>query len=126
MQQANLYSQYKEQTLSTLTNGEIVIKLFEEASKQVTMSIFLINKGDSATAFNCILKTQKIMSALRNSLDMKYPISSQISPLYAFIYEKLAEASMSKDVSLLKDLLTLIDDFKVTFRQADKLSRMNK
>ncbi len=126
MQQANVYTKYKEQTLSTLTNGEIIIKLFEEASKQVTMSMFLINKDDYVAAIKCIQKAQKIISALRSNLDMKYPIAQELSPIYLFIYEKLGETIVSKDVPLLKDLLSIIDEFKVTFRQADKLSRINK
>lgn len=102
------------------------MKLFEEASKQVTMSMFLISREETVNAFNCIQKARKIISALQNNLDMKYPIAGELYPIYQFIYEKLGEASVSKDVALLKELLSLIDDFKVTFRQADKLSRINK
>jgi flagellar protein FliS len=123
MQQANLYQQYKAQSLETLTRGEIVVKLFEEASKQISMAIFLSNSGDQHKAFNCILKAQKIIRALDFSLDMKYAVSVQLNDLYLFIHDKLAEANANKDVALMKELLGLVDDLKVTFRQADKLAR---
>lgn len=125
MQQANLYQQYKAQSLETLTKGEIVVKLFEEASKQISMAIFFTNSGNSFKAFNCIAKSQKIIKTLDFSLDMKYAISIELDDMYKFLINKLGEAISNKDVNLLKDLLSLVDDLKVTFRQAEKLARAN-
>ncbi len=126
MQQANVYAQYKEQSLQTLTKGEVVVKLFEEASKQVSMAIFAISGSNMGQSFNCIHKAQRIIAALRASLDEKYPISKELDELYLFIYEKLGEANDKKDMTLLKDLLGMIDDFKVTFRQADRITRTSR
>ncbi|GHU49737.1 hypothetical protein FACS1894127_3660 [Clostridia bacterium] len=127
MQPANLYAQYKAQSLETLTNGEIVVKLFEEASKQISMAIFLTTRGDDdVKAYNCIAKTQKIISTLTLSLDMSYGISLSLSDLYEFIHRELGNAIMAKDLNLLKTLLTMVDELKVTFRQAEKLARAGK
>ena len=126
MQQANVYAQYKEQSLQTLTKGEVVVKLFEEASKQVSMAIFAISGTNMIKSYSNINKAQRIIAALRASLDDKYPISKELDALYLFIYEKLGEANQSKDVALLKDLLSMIDDFKVTFKQADRINRTSR
>jgi flagellar secretion chaperone FliS len=123
MQQANLYQQYKSQTLETLTKGEIVVKLFEEASKQISMSIFFTNNNNSFKAYNCIAKAQKIIKTLDFSLDMKYAISIELSEMYLFLHAKLGEAIAKNDLALMKELLSLVDDLKVTFRQAEKLAR---
>jgi flagellar protein FliS len=123
MQAANLYEQYKSQTLQTLTPGEVVIKLFEEASKQVSMAIFLTNQNNSVKAFNAIAKAQKIIATLNHSLDMRYAISLELDDMYRFLFDKLNEANVNKDVNLMKQLLGLIDELKVTFRQADRLAR---
>lgn len=126
MQQATIYQQYKSQALETLTNGEVVVKLFEEISKQVSMAIFLTNAENSFRAFNCISKAQKIISALNDSLDTKYAISIELSEMYMFLYQKLPEATIDKDIELMKSLLKIIDEFKVTFRQADRIARTKK
>lgn len=126
MQQANLYQQYKAQTLETLTKGEIVVKLFEEASKQISMAIFFTNNGNSFKAYNCIAKSQKIISTLNFSLDMKYAISIELNEMYLFLHNKLGEAIAKKDVPMMKELLSLVDDLKVTFRQAEKIARAKK
>lgn len=125
MQQANLYQQYKAQSLETLTKGEIVVKLFEEASKQISMAIFFTNSNNSSKAYNCIAKAQKIIRTLDFSLDMKYAISIELNEMYLFLHDKLGEAISKKDISLMKELLSLVDDLKITFRQAEKLARAN-
>ena len=126
MQQANLYQQYKAQTLETLTKGEIVVKLFEETSKQISMAIFLTNSGNGFKAYNCIAKAQKIIKTLDFSLDMKYAISIELKDMYLFLYDKLGEAAANKDVPLMKEILALVDDLKVTFRQAEKIARARR
>jgi len=126
MQQANVYQQYKAQSLETLTKGEIVVKLFEEASKQISLGIFLLNNNNAFKAYNAIAKAQKIMKTLRFSLDDKYAISIELSELYAFIEQNLIVANGSKNIPLLKEMLALTDDFKVTFRQAEKMARAQK
>ncbi len=126
MQHANLFQQYKAQTLETLTKGEIVVKLFEEASKQISMGIFFSNNGNTYKSYNCIAKAQKIIKTLDFSLDMKYAISIELRDMYLFLHEKLGKAAADKDTALMKELLSLVDDLKVTFRQAEKLARTKR
>jgi len=124
--QETIYQQYKTQSLETLTNGEIVIKLFEEASKQITMAIFLTNQHDVSKAYNCIAKAQKIIRALEDALDMRYSISIELRDMYQFLFKALSDSIVNQDVKLMKELLHIVDDFKVTFRQADKIARAGK
>ncbi|MDR3296135.1 MAG: flagellar protein FliS [Clostridiales Family XIII bacterium] len=126
MQPANLYAQYKAQSLETLTNGEIIVKLFEEASKQISTAIFLTSQGADVRAYNCISKAQKVVSTLNLSLDMSYGISVSLSDLYDFIHTELGKAITSKDTGLMKTLLSMVDELKVTFRQAERLARAGK
>ena len=126
MQSANIFQQYKSQSLETLTKGEIVVKLFEEASKQVSTAIFLTSQGQTVKAYNCVTKAQKVISALDRSLDRKFAISVELDQLYMFLHSKLGEAIVDKDVALMKDLLGIIDELKVTFRQAEKMARAGR
>jgi flagellar protein FliS len=123
MQTANLYEQYKSQTIQTLTKGEVVVKLFEEASKQVSLAIFLKNQNNSVGSFNCIAKAQKIITTLNHSLDMNYAISLELNDMYRFLLDKLNEANATGDVELMKQLLNIINELKITFKQADRLAR---
>jgi flagellar protein FliS len=126
MQHANLYQQYKTQSLETLTKGEVVVKLFEEASKQISMGIFFANNGNAFKSYNCITKAQKIIQTLEFSLDMRHAISIELKDMYLFLHAQLGKAAGEKDVELLKELLSLVDDLKTTFRQAEKLARVRR
>jgi flagellar protein FliS len=126
MQPANLYAQYKAQSLETLTNGEIIVKLFEEASKQISTAIFLTSQEEDVKAYNCIAKAQKVITALALSLDMSYGVSLSLSDLYDFIHAELGKAITTKDTALMKTLLTMVDELKVTFRQAERMARAGK
>lgn len=124
MQAANLYQQYKSQSIQTLTRGELVVKLFDEASKQVSIAIFLA-ASDSVRSYNSIVKAQRIIKELRNSLDMKYAISIELNDIYIFLIDQLNIANGNKDVEMLKQLLAIIDDLKDSFKQAEKLARQS-
>ena len=43
-----------------------------------------------------------------------------------FLYHKLPEAAIARDTGLLKELLGIIDELKVAFRQADRIARSKK
>ncbi|MGV8906032.1 MAG: flagellar export chaperone FliS [Acetobacterium sp.] len=126
MEYANAYQTSKRQALEILTKGEVVVRLFEEASKQVKMGIFLTERDDSFKAYNCLAKAQKVIASLNQSLDMQYPISIELNEMYGFIFEKLGEASVKGDVVLMKELWVLINDLKDSFKEANKLTSPSK
>lgn len=122
MQHANAYQESKRYAIESLSKGEVVVKLFEEASKQLKMAILLTERQEVVKSFNCIAKAQKIISSLTLSLDMQYPISIELNEMYNFIYAKLGEANVSRDLQLMKDLWSLINDLKDSFKEAEKIS----
>lgn len=126
MQEATIFQQYKAQSLETLTSGELLVKLFEEASKQISMAIFLTNQNDYAQSYNCIAKAQKIITTLEFSLDSNYAISIELRDIYQFLFKALSDAIVNHDVVLMKRILHMVDELKVAFRQADKIARANK
>ena len=75
MYTANPYQQYKEQSLNTLSPGEIVVKLYDELIKQMRISLIGIEKKDYAQVNNALNKAQTIIGTLESSLDMKYEVS---------------------------------------------------
>ncbi|MBC3804825.1 hypothetical protein GH808_10320 [Acetobacterium fimetarium] len=122
MQYANAYDETKRLALEILSKGDVVVKLYEEASKQLKMAVILTERQEFVKTFNCIAKCQKIISSLNLSLDMQYPISIELNELYGFIYEKLGEANVNRDVKLMNDLLSLINDLKDSFKEANKIN----
>lgn len=126
MQATNAYQESKRFAIESLSKEDVVIKLFEEAAKQLKMAVILTERQEFVKVYNCIAKCQKIVSSLQNSLDMKYPIAIELNEMYGFIYSKLGEASVSKDLRLMQDIYTLIIELKDSFEEASRLSDSSK
>ena len=119
----NPYQKYKEQSLTTLTPAELVIKLFDEAIKQVKLSVININDKNLEEANKNIIKTEDIINALKFNLDDKYEISKDLEKMYDCIYDCLVDANIKKDVEALNGICDIITDFRDTFQQASKISK---
>lgn len=113
----NAYSAYKKQSILTLTPMEIVVRLYDEAEKQINKAIIFIDKKDYAGANTSLQKSQDIVNALRSVLDMKIPISTQLDALYDFFNRQLIEANVKKDVEILKQLLPQLAELRDAFAQ---------
>lgn len=122
MQYANAYQESKRYAIESLSKGEVVVKLFEEATKQLKMAIIFTEREENVKAYNAIGKCQKIISSLNMSLDMQYPISIELNEMYGFIYAKLGEVGVSRDLKLMNDIWSLVSDLKDSFKEAEKLN----
>ncbi len=119
----NAYSAYKKQSISTLTPMEIVVKLYDEAEKQINIAIVSIEGKNYAVANKCLQKSQDIVNALRSVLDMSIPISKQLDALYDFFNRQLISANVKKDTQILKELLPMLAELKDAFAQISAMPR---
>ena len=119
----NPYQQYKEQSLTTLSPGELLIKLYEEVIKQLTLAKIKIKQNDLSGANNALAKSQTIISTLADSLDMRYPISAELREMYIFIAQYLTQANIKKDIEMIDNCIPLVRDLRDSFEQAGKISR---
>lgn len=126
MQSTNAYQESKRFAIESLSKEDVVVKLFEEAAKQLKMAVILTERQEFVKVYNCIAKSQKVISSLQNSLDMRYPISIELDEMYSFIYTKLGEANVSRDIKLMEDIYTLITELRDSFKEASRLSNSSK
>ena len=121
---ANAYSEYKKQSLQTLTPMEIVVKLYDEAEKQMNIAIIAIDEKNYATANKSLQKTQDIVNALRSVLDMKIPMSKDLDALYDFFNRQLVTANMKKDTGMIRELLPMFADLRDAFAQVAAMPKV--
>ncbi len=119
----NAYSAYKKQSISTLTPMEIVVKLYDEAEKQINIAIVSIDGKNYETANKCLQKSQDIVNALRSVLDMSIPISTQLDALYDFFNRQLIAANVKKDTQILKELLPMLAELRDAFSQVANMPK---
>ncbi len=119
----NAYSAYKKQSLSTLTPMEIVVKLYDEADRQMNRSIVFIENKNYAEANKALQKTQDIVNALRSVLDMSIEMSKNLDSLYDYFNRQLITANVKKDITIINELIPMFKELRDAFSQVANMPR---
>lgn len=116
----NPYNQYKQQSVLTMTAGEIVVKLLDEAIKHSNRVIYFIDNNSMPEANEAIVRVQQIIYMLMTSLDMQYEVSKGLSQLYDFFNYQLVQSNLKKNSSFVKDIVPMITELRDSFTMAEK------
>ncbi|MDL2293603.1 flagellar export chaperone FliS [Ruminococcaceae bacterium OttesenSCG-928-D13] len=122
----NPYEKYQQQMVTTMTQGEMLLKLYDETLKQIDIARNAIAAREIEPMDKAIAKAEKIIRYLRAQLDFRYPVSKELSKLYDFFNTQLVMANVKKDVQPLDDIYPLIRELRETFDQCAKLDRANR
>lgn len=107
----------------TMTQGEMLVKLYDEAVKQLSGAALYIKEKDYAKANVALQKTQRILNYLTSTLNFKYDISNNLAALYDFFNAQIVKANIHKDATLLEEITPMIAELRDTFAQADRLAK---
>jgi flagellar protein FliS len=121
---SNPYQRYREQVVYTMTPGQLIVLLYDEAIKNIKKAIIYIEEKKIAQAHNCIIKAEDIINALIDNLNMGYSISEDLFSLYDYMYRQLIQANIKKDSETLKEVLSMLTEFKNTWEEAEKAVRI--
>ncbi len=122
----NGYQQYKTQSVSTMTNGEMLILLYDEIIKRLTRAEFAL-KEDNITLFDeSIIRARDIVRYLIDTLDRSYPISMEIARMYDFFLYEISRISAGRNVQVIHELKPLVKELSDAFKEADKIRGVNR
>ena len=119
----NPYQQYQRQSVMTMTQGEMLTKLYDEVIKQMSGAKICLTEKDLSGVNNALQKAQRILFYLKSTLDFKYEISGNLDALYDFFIERTMQANLKKDAAMLDEIIPMIEDLRDTFVQADRNAR---
>ena len=122
----NPYKKYQEQSISTMTQGELLNILYETCSKCLNSAVANIQEKKYDIANENIKKAKSILRYLDTTLDMTYDISDNLSSLYNFFIKALTTANMKKDSAIILEIIPMIDDLGKTFKEAEKIARKKR
>ena len=103
-QMQNAYAQYKNNKVMAASGPELTLMLYDGAIKFLNVADFAIEKKDIQKAHDNIIKTEKIIEYLRNTLDMKYPVAQDFENMYSYIARRLVEANLTKDREIIGEV----------------------
>ena len=119
----NPFQQYQRQSVMTMTQGEMLTKLYDEVIKQMSGAKICLTEKDLSGVNNALQKAQRILFYLKSTLDFKYEISGNLDALYDFFIERTVQANLKKDAAMLDEIIPMIEDLRDTFVQADRNAR---
>lgn len=116
------YQQYKQQSINSMTAGELLLLLYDELVKRSTLASIALDKADwptfEATMDRCI----DIVNYLDETLDHKYPISRDLSRMYDYFTYEMGRVKIGRNEAVLEQLRPMLADMRDTFRAAEKNS----
>ena len=95
----NPYKKYREQSINTMTQGEMLVLLFETCVKRLTEGVMYIEQKDYAKANECLQKGERIIRYLDNTLDRQYEISENLTLLYDYFLRRIMTGNIHKDAA---------------------------
>ncbi len=122
----NPFEQYKKTSVNTMTKGELLILLFDEAIKKLNQSKILMEHEDYENANETLAKTRSIFNYLIVSLDDNYQLSRDLSEMYMFFNTEIIRASSMKSTKYIDEILPMVKDLRNTWAEADKIARKVK
>jgi len=115
---------YKRNTVLTATPEELTLMLYEGAIRFMNIAKYSIENKDYEKAHSSLIRAQDIIMELNTTLNMDYEISHNLRKLYNFIYERLVDANIRKDIKAIDDALEITSDMRDTWKEVIKQIRL--
>lgn len=97
--------------------------LYEGAIKFCNIAETAIDQKDIQKAHVNIVKTQKIVDYLRQTLDMKYPVAKDFDNIYVYLEDRLVQANIKKDREILEECLGHLRSVRDTWKEVMRINR---
>ena len=120
------YEQYKGQSVNTMTQGELLILLYDELVKRVTRAELALNKEEYPLFEASVDRSIEIIHYLDDSLDRQYPISMNLTRLYDFFCYELNRVKAGRNQTELERVKGMVSELRDAFKEAQKSSDSGK
>ncbi|HEX3030141.1 MAG TPA: flagellar export chaperone FliS [Clostridia bacterium] len=119
----NAYNQYKENSITTASPEDLTLMLYNGLVKFIMRGIDSIEKRNIPEAHSNITRAEDIVKEFMTTLDMKYELSNSLYSIYEYILGRLVDANMSKDKTILEEVLGFAKVLRDTWEQAMKIAK---
>ena len=116
------YQQYKQQSINSMTAGELLLLLYDELVKRSTLASIAWDKQDWPTFEAALDRCTDIVNYLDETLDRQYPISRDLSRMYDYFTYELGRVKIGRNKKELERLRPMLADMRDTFRAAERNS----
>lgn len=114
------YQYYREDSLNTMTQGELLLRLYDELVKQLVRADLCLKKQDYSLFEAATDKCIDIIHYLQDTLDHQYEISHSLNRLYEYFCYELNRVKFGRNQTELTRVKKMISELRDSFRQADQ------
>lgn len=119
----NPYAQYQNSKILTASPAELTLMLYDGAIKFGNIAIMAMNEKDIPKAHANIVKVQRIIEEFRSTLDFKYPVAQDFENVYVYLLQRLLQANLKKDPSIMEEVLTHLRSMRETWVEVMKKNK---
>ena len=116
------YQQYKQQSVNSMTPGELLLLLYDELVKRATMASIALDKADYPTFEAAVDRCSDIINYLDETLDRQYPISHDLSRLYEYFTYQLGRIRIGRNKKEREQLRPMLAELRDAFHTAERTS----
>ena len=114
------FQQYKEQSVNTMTQGELLLLLYDELYKRLSQAELMLDQQNYPVYESSIERSVAIIDYLDSTLDRQYPISGNLAQLYEYFTYELGRAKIGRRKEVLSHVKSMVAELRDVFRQAQK------
>lgn len=116
----NPYQRYKEETVMTMTQGELLLLLYDELLKRLRAAELLAEKEDYDQFEAQVIRAEEIARYLKDTLDFNYPISNELYQFYDFFLVELGRIKAGRKGERIEKIKALVQELRDSFEEAEK------
>ena len=116
------YQNYKQQSINSMTSGELLLLLYDELVKRSTLASIALDKQDWPVFETALDRCTDIVNYLDETLDHQYPISQDLARMYDYFTYELGRIKLGRNKSELERLRPMLAEMRDAFRAAEKNS----
>ena len=119
----NAYGVYKNNSVNFASKEQMLLMLLDGAVKFAKRGKIAISENNIKLAHDSITRTQDIFTELKVTLDTNAgDWAKQMFEVYSFINNRLFQANIKKDESIMDEVIPLIEEVRNIWNEAYKIS----
>jgi flagellar protein FliS len=117
MNQANVYSAYKNNEVMTASPTKLIIMLYDGAIKNLKLAEFAIRESKIEKTNEHLKKAQDIIAEFMSTLNFEQggDIAINLQQLYEYMFNKLIRANIDKDVVAVTEVRGYLEELRETW-----------
>lgn len=126
MYTANPYNIYKQNSVNMASSQQLLLMLLDGAVKYTKIARMAILNKDIARAHKELVRVQDIFLELMITMDKNTKYMEDLYNIYDFIKNELAKANIKKDITIIDNTLSLIEEIRDMWYEVDAKIKSGK